>query len=310
MTPLPSIPHKKAHTLCATLLLALLCGSCQQESNKMPQPDSNSWVMRLSLQPSAGTAEGEALAFEDGDQAGIFVVKRTGDSQPVLLPRGNYAHNVRLTYHGTWISDQSILWADDTAHADIYLYYPHVASMASPRHWEADIPTDQTTSDARRQANILAGSAIDIVPARDDIRIGVRHLMSRVVVKMKAGKGITGEQLGKAPLEVCLDNLATRVTVDIATATATTQGTARDDVRMGRTDSLTFTAYVAPQQVTGGKFITILYNGDRYTLSRTLTLQAGTSHTATVTLNKIDGNMGVSVTGWNTDPTDYGGAAE
>lgn len=310
MTPLPSIQRKKACTLCATLLLALLCGSCQQENRELPQPGSDAWVIRISPQSQASMEEEADRTFEDGDQVGVFIVKHTDGSMPTLLSWTNYLHNARFTYHSSWIPDQPIYWMDDSTHADIFLYYPYTSPMDTPRRWTVDLPADQSTRAAMRQADLLVGSAIDIPPTREDLRISTQHLMSRVIVRLKAGKGLTEEQLQKASLEVYLNKLITKATVDIATATVTTQGTATSDIRLCHTDSLTFMGIVTPQKVTEGEFITILFNGDRYTLSRSLTLQAGTSHTATVTLSKIDGNMGVTIKGWNTDPTDYGGTAE
>lgn len=310
MTPLPSIPRKKARALCATLLLSLLCGSCQQGSNELPKPGSGSWILRISPQPSASMEEEAGSAFEDGDQVGIFMVKHTDGSLPSLLSWTNYLHNARFTYHSTWISDQPVYWIDDSTHADIFLYYPYTSQMSTPRRWAVDIPTDQSTQAAMHQADLLAGSAIDVSPSRDDLCISAQHLMSRVIVRLRAGKGLTEEPLQKASLEVYLNKLITKATVDIATATVTTQGTATSDIRLCRTDPLTFMAIVTPQKVNSEGFITILLNGDRYTLNRNLTLQAGTSHTATVTLNKIDSSMGVTLTGWSTDPTDYGGVAD
>lgn len=160
------------------------------------------------------------------------------------------------------------------------------------------------------QADVLVGHAYNVAPTSQAVEIKARHMMSRLTITLQASQGMTEEKLREADLKVLVNGLITKATVDIANALVRASGNERHDIRACRTDALTFTVTAVPQKVAEGPLITIVVNGDRYTLRRAVTLKQGTWHHATVKVGAANGNIGVTIGGWTIDNTDYGGTAQ
>jgi hypothetical protein len=77
----------------------------------------------------------EDCKFEDGDEIGLFVVKRNlGDAPSNDILKDNFIYNARLTYDGVskkWISNPPIYYPEDrtTVLIDFYAYYPYRESL-------------------------------------------------------------------------------------------------------------------------------------------------------------------------------------
>lgn len=260
--------------------------------------------------PSENAVLDNDMAFEDGDRAGLYVVNRINGKIQSLLPSGNYIDNMRFTYHSTWTPSQPIYWMNEQTKADFYLYYPYSSEMDNPRYWTVNVPTDQSSEAAMQQADVLVGHAYNVAPTSQAVEIKARHMMSRLTVTLQASQGMTEEKLREADLKVLVNGLITKATVDIANALVRASGNERHDIRACQTDTLTFTVTAVPQKVAEGPLITIVVNGDRYTLRRAVTLKQGTWHHATVKVGAANGNIGVTIGGWTIDNTDYGGTAQ
>lgn len=310
MNQVPTPIYKFARTVAIALLASLLGISCRQTTHEQPQPSGQSIRINAVCVPSENAVLDNDTAFEDGDRAGLYVVNRINGKMESLLPSGNHIDNMRFTYHGTWTPSQPIYWMDEQTKADFYLYYPYSSEMDDPRYWTVNVPTDQSSEAAMQQADVLVGRAFNVAPASQAVELKARHMMSRLTITLQASQGMTEEKLREADLKVLVNGLITEATVDIATAIATASGTERHDIQACQTDALTFTVTAVPQTVTEGAFITIVVNGDRYTLRRAVTLKQGTWHHATVKVGAANGNIGVTIGGWTIDNTDYGGTAQ
>lgn len=310
MNQVPTPIYKFTRTVVIALLASLLGISCRQTTHEQPQPSGQSIRINAVCVPSENAVLDNDTAFEDGDRAGLYVVNRINGKMESLLPSGNYIDNMRFTYHGTWTPSQPIYWMDEQTKADFYLYYPYSSEMDDPRYWTVNVPTDQSTEAAMLQADVLVGRAFNVAPANQAVELKARHMMSRLTITLQASQGMTEEKLREADLKVLVNGLITEATVNIATAIATASGTERHDIQACQTDALTFTVTAVPQTVTEGPFITIVVNGDRYTLRRAVTLKQGTWHHATVKVGAANGNIGVTIGGWTIDNTDYGGTAQ
>ena len=310
MNQVPTPIYKFTRTVAIALLASLLGISCRQTTHEQPQPSGQPLRINALCVPSENAALDNDTAFEDGDRAGLYVVNRINGKIQSLLPSGNYIDNMRFTYHGTWTPSQPIYWMDEQTKADFYLYYPYSSEMDDPRYWTVNVPTDQSTEAAMLQADVLVGRAFNVAPASQAVELKARHMMSRLTITLQASQGMTEEKLREADLKVLVNGLITEATVNIATAIATASGTERHDIQACQTDALTFTVTAVPQTVTEGAFITIVVNGDRYTLRRAVTLKQGTWHHATVKVGAANGNIGVTIGGWTIDNTDYGGTAQ
>lgn len=310
MNQVPTPIYKFTHTVAIALLASLLSISCRQTTHEQPQPSGQPIRINAVCVPSENAVLDNDTAFEDGDRAGLYVVNRINGKMESLLPSGNYIDNMRFTYHGTWTPSQPIYWMDEQTKADFYLYYPYSSEMDDPRYWTVNVPTDQSTEAAMLQADVLVGRAFNVAPASQAVELKARHMMSRLTITLQASQGMTEEKLREADLKVLVNGLITEATVNIATAIATASGTERHDIQACQTDALTFTVTAVPQEVTEGPLITIVVNGDRYTLRRAVTLKQGTWHHATVKVGAANGNIGVTIGGWTIDNTDYGGTAQ
>lgn len=310
MNQVPTPIYKFTRTVAIALLASLLGISCRQTTHEQPQPSGQPIRINAVCVPSENAVLDNDTAFEDGDRAGLYVVNRINGKMESLLPSGNHIDNMRFTYHGTWTPSQPIYWMDEQTKADFYLYYPYSSEMDDPRYWTVNVPTDQSTEAAMLQADVLVGRAFNVAPASQAVELKARHMMSRLTITLQASQGMTEEKLREADLKVLVNGLITEATVNIATAIATASGTERHDIQACQTDALTFTVTAVPQPVTEGAFITIVVNGDRYTLRRAVTLKQGTWHHATVKVGAANGNIGVTIGGWTIDNTDYGGTAQ
>lgn len=310
MNQVPTPIHKFTRTVAIALLASLLGISCRQTTHEQPQPSGQPIRINAVCVPSENAVLDNDTAFEDGDRAGLYVVNRINGKMESLLPSGNHIDNMRFTYHGTWTPSQPIYWMDEQTKADFYLYYPYSSEMDDPRYWTVNVPTDQSSEAAMLQADVLVGRAFNVAPASQAVELKARHMMSRLTITLQASQGMTEEKLREADLKVLVNGLITEATVNIATAIATASGTERHDIQACQTDALTFTVTAVPQTVTEGAFITIVVNGDRYTLRRAVTLKQGTWHHATVKVGAANGNIGVTIGGWTIDNTDYGGTAQ
>ena len=310
MNQVPTPIYKFTHTAAIALLASLLGISCRQTTHEQPRPSGRPICINAVCVPSENAVLDNDTAFEDGDMAGLYVVNRINGKMQSLLPSGNHIDNMRFTYHGTWTPSQPIDWMDEQTEADFYLYYPYSSEMDNPRYWTVNVPTDQSTEAVMQQADVLVGHAYNVAPTSQAVEIKARHMMSRLTITLQASQGMTEEKLREADLKVLVNGLITKATVDIANALVRASGNERHDIRACQTDTLTFTVTAVPQKVAEGPLITIVVNGDRYTLRRAVTLKQGTWHHATVKVGAANGNIGVTIGGWTIDNTDYGGTAQ
>lgn len=310
MNQVPTPIYKFTRTVAIALLASLLGISCRQTTHEQPRPSGRPIRINTVCVPSENAVLDNDTAFEDGDMAGLYVVNRINGKMQSLLPSGNHIDNMRFTYHSTWTPSQPIYWMDEQTEADFHLYYPYSSEMDNPRYWTVNVPTDQSSEATMLQADVLVGHAYNVAPTSQAVEIKARHMMSRLTITLQASQGMTEEKLREADLKVLVNGLITKATVDIANALVRASGNERHDIRACRTDTLTFTVTAVPQKVAEGPLITIVVNGDRYTLRRAVTLKQGTWHHATVKVGAANGNIGVTIGGWTIDNTDYGGTAQ
>lgn len=310
MNQVPTPIYKFTRTAAIALLASLLGIWCRQTTHEQPRPSGQPIRINTVCVPSENAVLDNDMAFEDGDMAGLYVVNRINGKMQSLLPSGNHIDNMRFTYHGTWTPSQPIYWMDEQTKADFHLYYPYSSEMDNPRYWTVNVPTDQSSEAAMLQADVLVGHAYNVAPTSQAVELKARHIMSRLTITLQASQGMTEEKLREADLKVLVNGLITKATVDIANALVRASGNERHDIRACQTDTLTFTVTAVPQKVAEGPLITIVVNGDRYTLRRAVTLKQGTWHHATVKVGATNGNIGVTIGGWTIDNTDYGGTAQ
>lgn len=249
------------------------------------------------------------LAFETGDQIGLFVVNRGADgTAQALKPTGNHVNNMRFTYNGTWTPDAPIYWADDKTSADFYIYYPYTATVADVEAMPFSVSADQGVEATYKACDLILGSRTNVAPTEAAVTIGARHVLSQMVITLVAGNGFTAESLAAADVSVRVNGLKTNATVNLATAAVTAVGGTSSVTPLKSGD--TYKALVVPQGVAEGNLITVTVDGREYNLTRGLTLESGKRYNCTVVLSKTSEGVNVTLGDWEDDGTDYGGTAE
>lgn len=244
--------------------------------------------------------------FELNDKIGLYVVNNNGDA--ALKTTGNHVDNMRFTLNGSWTPDTPIFWLDDDTHADFYLYYPYKANISDVRAVDVAVKADQSTAEAYKASEVLAGATRDVAPTESAVKISAKHMMSQMVIAVKAGDGFKDEELKNTAMKVVVNGVKTAATLDIAEATLTAKGSESTIVPL-LADGC-YKALVVPQTVEECNLITVTIDGRDFNMKKAFTFVAGKSHSFTVTVNKTSNGINVSIPEWETDDIDNGGVAE
>ena len=290
-----------------SLLLCLSCGG----SDNPATPDEQQPVQptqKLPISISTTIARATETDFESGDRAGLFVVNRRADgSATPLKASGNHVDNMLYTYSTMWTPASPTYWKDDNTKADFYFYSPYRTPLTSVDAMMFDTPADQSSVTAHKSADLIIGSALNMAPTDAPVAIAARHVMSQVTIALKPGTGFTTASLADAQVVVSLNNLCTTATVSLATASTTPTGATQKVTAYNAGD--VYRAFVVPQSVAECSLITVTVDGSDYKFTKAFTFESGKSHTLTLTVDKKNCGISVTVGPWETDGIDHGGTA-
>lgn len=245
-------------------------------------------------------------AFEPGDKVGIYVVNYVGGAAGTLAAAGNQVDNMRFTYSGAWSPESPIYWKDHTTQADFYCYYPYAAGISDVSAYPFSVPTDQSSESGYKAGDFLWGKTAGIAPTPDPVQITVHHVMSNLLVYLKAGSGYNADSLRNAKVTLC--GLKTAATIDLATGKATATGTAADISPLPHADG--FRALVVPQSISDTPLIKISIGENDYLFTESITFEANKQHSCTLTVNRTGEGVNIGIGDWIVDENDYGGTVE
>lgn len=249
------------------------------------------------------------LAFEVGDQIGLFVVNRNADgTAQALKTTGNHVDNMRFTYNATWTPDAPIYWLDDKTNADFYIYYPYTATVADVAAMPFSVNADQSAEAAYKAGDVIIGSRTNVAPTEAAVMINAHHAMSQLLITLVPGNGFTEESLAAADVSVRVNGVKTSATIDLATATVTAVGDISAVTPLKTGDA--YKALIVPQTVDEGNLLTVTVDGKEYNLVRGFAFESGKRYNCTVVLSKTSEGVNVTIGDWDDDGTDYGGTAE
>ena len=249
------------------------------------------------------------LAFEVGDQIGLFVVNRNADgTAQALKTTGNHVDNMRFTYNATWTPDAPIYWLDDKTNADFYIYYPYTATVADVAAMPFSVNADQSAEAAYKAGDVIIGSRTNVAPTEAAVMINAHHAMSQLLITLVPGNGFTEETLAAAEVSVRVNGVKTNATINLAAATVTAVGDISSVTPLKAGDA--YKALIVPQTVAEGNLLTVTVDGKEYNLVRGLTFESGKRYNCTVVLSKTSEGVNVTIGDWDDDGTDYGGTAE
>ena len=290
--------QKKHLAIVGSMLLALTaCSGGGSELDPTPSlPPSAKVPINISTSILSRATD---LAFEAGDQIGLFVVNHQADgSAATLQTTGNYIDNTKFTYDGTWKAASQTYWKDNSTHADFYIYYPYSGSIGNIEAMPWTVNADQSTTENYKASELLIGKTMDVTPTENAVKIDAKHVLSQIIINLVAGNGFTEASLAAAKISVKINRLKTQATANLSTGAVTAKG---DD-----TD-------IIPQAVGEGNLITVNVDGRDFNLpksSKFSAFEAGRTHKFTVTLSKTSNGVNVNISKWEDDGIDYGGTAE
>lgn len=306
---------KKLRMLLLATLALCACssgGDGAGDSPGVPNPPTGDKRLPISIGMTMNDRENTRvtdLAFEVGDQIGLFVVNRNADgTAQALKTTGNHVDNMRFTYNATWTPDAPIYWLDDKTNADFYIYYPYTATVADVAAMPFSVNADQSAEAAYKAGDVIIGSRTNVAPTEAAVMINAHHAMSQLLITLVPGNGFTEESLAAAEVSVRVNGVKTNATINLATATVTAVGDISAVTPLKTGDA--YKALIVPQTVAEGNLLTVTVDDREYNLVRGLTFENGKRYNCTVVLSKTSEGVNVTIGDWDDDGTDYGGTAE
>ena len=221
-----------------------------------------------------------------------------------------------MSYDGTkWVAERPIYWGDSKA--DVYAYYPYM-DVIDVDELPFSVALDQHVEDCYESSDFLWAKAAGVAQTNGVVPLAMKHTMSRLVVKIKAGE----DYIGSLPADatVHLHSTVTDALVSLSDGSVVKNqygGTHSIKMRnLGiRTfedgEAVVYEAIVVPQMLeTSVPLLEINAKSISYLLEDMFNFKPGTSYTYTVVLNtsitaiKID--IGCETDDWN----NIGGGSE
>lgn len=251
---------------------------------------------------------------------GLLMAESIQADTPVILPKGtkaglfmsygelkniNYKDNVCLTSDGKggWTTDARLTWKDKENWADFYCYAPYVANADNPRVMFFSVKTDQTTAEAQAASDFFYGRTNGNPQNSGFPKLSMRHLLSKIVVKVVAGAGFTESELKSGGLSVRVKNVYTEARIDLKEGRLSPSGSSAA-IKALAEDDLTFSAIIVPQEVYN---LAVIWNNREYVLALNRNCGSGWTYTLTATLKKSSGGIDISIGDWEDSGVDFGG---
>lgn len=256
-------------------------------------------------------------SFEQGDALGLYLVKWTSGTPGILQGTGNYGDNLSfsLTSSG-WQTSTTAQYPQDGEKLDFYAYHPYVSSSAldGEGYRVHRAATDQRQESAYKGSDLLMASASGVSAGTAAVHLQFSHMLSKMEIELKAGEGLTLEELTKATITI--KGVKTSGKVHLSSKAYQTDETKEDVIAHGTFslaaggEKLTgVSAIVYPQEIASGvELIEIGLGEEKYlfTTTKPITLQAGYKSIFTITLSRNSLSVETGVTDWTEGEGDEG----
>ena len=256
-------------------------------------------------------------SFEQGDALGLYLVKWTSGTPGILQGTGNYGDNLSfsLTSSG-WQTSTTAKYPQDGEKLDFYAYHPYVSSSAldGEGYRVHRTATDQRQESAYKGSDLLMASASGVSAGTAAVHLQFSHMLSKMEIELKAGEGLTLEELTEATITI--KGVKTSGKVHLSSKACQTDETKEDVIAHGTFslaaggEKLTgVSAIVYPQEIaSGAELIEIGLGEEKYlfTTTKPITLQAGYKSIFTITLSRNSLSVETGVTDWTEGEGDEG----
>lgn len=290
------------------LLVVLAAAACQEGT--LDQPQSLADVeMSFDVRTPGPQTKVTSEAFEESDVIGLYVTDYVNDATSAPLQiSGNRANNLPVTYDGAvWTPEKKIWWGEGKS--DVYAYYPYMdISDVESQYFE--VAADQTLG-GYEASDLLWAKAEGVRQTDGPVNLQMKHLMSKLTVKIVAGEDYVGSLPSDA--SVLLHSTVTGARVDLSKGSVSKDPySSVRSIKMknlgirtfGGTGAVVYEAVVVPQMLeTSVPLLEINSKSVSYLLEDSFNFRPGVAYTYTVTLNTsttaIKVEIGCELEDWN-----------
>lgn len=290
------------------LLAVLAAAACQEGTLDQQQPLADG-EMSFDVRTPGPQTKVTSEAFEESDVIGLYVTDYVNDDIPMPLQiSGNRANNLPVTYDGAvWTPEKKIWWGEGKS--DVYAYYPYMdISDVESQYFE--VAADQTLG-GYEASDLLWAKAEGVRQTDGPVNLQMKHLMSKLTVKIVAGEDYVGSLPSDA--SVLLHSTVTGARVDLSKGSVSKDPySSVRSVKMKNlgirtfegTDAVVYEAVVVPQMLeTSVPLLEINSKSVSYLLEDSFKFRPGVAYTYTVTLNTsttaIKVEIGCELEDWN-----------
>lgn len=277
-------------TTCCSLLL--LVSACSESGVPAPEVDTTD-VMRFQIQHpwSAVSTRVTDTAFEQGDQVGIYVT----DAHTLLEPAGNYVNNFPLRYDNSqWTTQKPIYWNQGTY--DVYAYYPYSTPIVSTSDYSFSVATDQTGT-GYSQSDFLWAEKKGVAAQNGAVNLSFSHRMSRIMIKLVAGKDFEGELPAEA--DVYIHNTVPSATIDLSVGIVTKNNyTPTQTIQARSLGNNKYTAILVPQRLENRQpLVEVVMKGVSYLYESRFVFKPGIQHMVQLIISKNPEQIKIEIGG-------------
>ena len=289
--------------------MALAFTACQSNIVE-PEGAVHDNVMRFNLVGPSAQTKVSAGAFEAADQIGLYVTDYVNETTPMPLQiSGNRANNSLVTFDGlAWTPDQTIYWGDGKS--DVYAYYPYFETVEDVNNQSFELATDQTGT-GYEMSDFLWAKAEGVRQNDGAVNLEMKHLMSKLTVKLVAGEDYIGSLPEDATVQ--LHSTVTNVNIDLENgAVVKDPYSGAKSIKMKNLGirtidgekAVVYEAIVVPQMLENSvPLLEINSKSVSYLLEDPFNFRPGVAYTYTATLNTsttaIKVEIGCEIEDWN-----------
>ena len=282
----------------AVAAMAVAAVACSKKPVEKPEVPVDEQV-RIPINISMGVwTKVTDVAYEKGDQTGIYVVNNTESGESgTLVSSGNHVDNMRFTYAEYWTPDTEIYWADKTTKADFYCYFPYGTPTDVTAH-PFSVQADQSALESYKASEFLWGKVSGVEQtATETVELQFRHCLSKFVIQMVKGPSYEGDFPEDA--EVYIHSTVPTATIDFTTGSVTKDLFGEmATIKARKVNDSTFEAIIVPQRLdTRRPFIEIIAGGISYLLEDTFQFKPGMQHTLSLTINSNPDQIEIEIGG-------------
>ena len=273
-----------------------------------PEPEPQPELIPIKLSTDISTKATDSQ-YENGYMIGVYVVNNVDGEAGALANSGNHLDNTKFTFNGTeWKADKEVYWEDQTTPADFYCYYPYTASVSDVTALTFSVKENQSSIADYKASDLLYGKTTGAQPSEEPVKITTKHALSNIIVYVTPGKGYTEETLAAEDITVTVTGVKTTAKLNLATGAVSADGNLKDIVPYK--ENSYWRALVVPQDIIGTEIIKVTVGSDVYTLNQTVTFEPNKQHKCTLKINRIGEGVNISIGGWESADTDFGGTLE